>query len=228
MVPNSNQTSVSDIIIMFSPGSSSGEDNSTRIGRIVDGQGLSLSLSRNFEAAAKLEDLRIGNGGIYLNNNQGLFGPINNNNNQHQLLHSGVVMDHHTTLHSNHQVHVGYAAASPRMTNVLRNSRYVKAAQELLEEFCCVGRGNFKNQRVKKYEDENPNSNTESEDRGSSKDHPPLSAAERCEYQRRKIKLLSMLDEACNFFNLSLSLFLVSKTSKTSLLKGPFSKIDKS
>ncbi|XP_016504574.2 BEL1-like homeodomain protein 4 isoform X2 [Nicotiana tabacum] len=177
------------------PGSSSGEDNSTRIGRVVDGQGLSLSLSRNFEAAAKLEDLRIGNGGIYLNNNQGLFGAINNNNNHHQLLHSGVIMDHRTAPHSNHQVHVGYAAASPRMTNVLRNSRYVKAAQELLEEFCCVGRGNFKNQRVKKYEDENPNSNTESEDRGSLKDHPPLSAAERSEYQRRKIKLLSMLDE---------------------------------
>ncbi|XP_060199578.1 BEL1-like homeodomain protein 4 isoform X1 [Lycium barbarum] len=183
------------------PGSSSGEENSTRIGRVVDGQGLSLSLSRNFEAAAKLEDLRIGNGGIYLHNNQGLLGPINNNNNNHhQLLHSGVIMDHRTTpqTSAHHQVHVGYAAAaSPRITNALRNSRYVKAAQELLEEFCCVGRGNFKNQRVKKYDDENPNSNSEGEDhRGPSKDnHPPLSAAERSDYQRRKIKLLSMLDE---------------------------------
>lgn len=182
------------------PGSSSGEDNSTRIGRVVDGQGLSLSLSRNFEAAAKFEDLRIGNGGIYLQNNQGLLSPINNNNHHHQLLHSGVVMDHRTTTpHTNvhHQIHVGYAASSPRISNALRNSRYVKAAQELLEEFCCVGRGNFKNQRVKKYDDENPNSNSESEDhRGPSKDnHPPLSAAERSEYQRRKIKLLSMLDE---------------------------------
>lgn len=182
------------------PGSSSGEDNSARIGRVVDGQGLSLSLSRNFEAAAKFEDLRIGNGGIYLQNNQGLLSPINNNNHHHQLLHSGVVMDHRTTTpHTNvhHQIHVGYAASSPRISNALRNSRYVKAAQELLEEFCCVGRGNFKNQRVKKYDDENPNSNSESEDhRGPSKDnHPPLSAAERSEYQRRKIKLLSMLDE---------------------------------
>lgn len=185
------------------PGSSSGEDNSTRIGRVVDGQGLSLSLSRNFEAAAKLEDLRIGNGGIYLHNNQELLGPINNNHHHnHQLLHSGVIMDHRTTtttphINVHHQVHVGYAASSPRISNALRNSRYVKAAQELLEEFCCVGRGNFKNQRVKKYNDENPNSNSESEDqRGPSKDnHPPLSAAERSEYQRRKIKLLSMLDE---------------------------------
>ncbi|MCD7453463.1 hypothetical protein HAX54_021004 [Datura stramonium] len=187
------------------PGSSSsGEDNSTRIGRVVDGQGLSLSLSRNFEAAAKLEDLRIGNSGIYLHNNQGLLGPINNNSHHHhQLLHSGVIMASHTTtttphINVHHQVHVGYAASSPRISNALRNSRYVKAAQELLEEFCCVGRGNFKNQRVKKYDDENPNSNSESEDhRGPSKDnHPPLSAAERSEYQRRKIKLLSMLDEA--------------------------------
>ncbi|PHT84733.1 BEL1-like homeodomain protein 2 [Capsicum annuum] len=200
-------------IIMSSTGSSSGEDDSTRIGRVVDGHGLSLSLSRNFEAAAKLEDLRIGNGGIYLQNNQGLLSPINNNHHHHhQLLHSGVVMDHRTTSpHTNvhHQIHVGYAASSPRISNALRNSRYVKAAQELLEEFCCVGRGNFKNQRVKKYDDENPNSNSESEDhRGSSKDnHPPLSAAERSEYQRRKIKLLSMLDEACrsNFLNPSLS-----------------------
>lgn len=191
------------------PGSSSGEDNSTRIGRVVDGQGLSLSLSRNFEAAAKLEDLRIGNGEIYLHNNQGLLVPINNNNNNnhhhhHQLLHSGVIMDHpppplppHTST-GHHQIHVGYAASSPRISNALRNSRYVKATQELLEEFCCVGRGNFKNQRVKKFDDDqNPNSNSESEDhRGPSKDnHPPLSAAERSEYQRRKIKLLSMLDE---------------------------------
>ncbi|KAH0759206.1 hypothetical protein KY290_022699 [Solanum tuberosum] len=191
-------------------GSSSGEDNSTRIGRVVDGQGLSLSLSRNFEAAAKLEDLRIGNGEIYLHNNQGLLGPINNNNHHHhhQLLHSGVIMDHRTppppplpphTSTGHHQIHVGYAASSPRISNALRNSRYVKATQELLEEFCCVGRGNFKNQRVKKFDDDqNPNSNSESEDhRGPSKDnHPPLSAAERSEYQRRKIKLLSMLDEA--------------------------------
>ncbi|XP_055833925.1 BEL1-like homeodomain protein 4 [Solanum dulcamara] len=186
------------------PGSSSGEDNSARIGRVVDGQGLSLSLSRNFEAATKLEDLRIGNGEIYLHNNQGLLSPINNNHHHHhQLLHSGVIMDHRTpppphTTTGHHQIHVGYAASSPRISNVLRNSRYVKAAQELLEEFCCVGRGNFKNQRVKKFDDENPNSNSESEDhRGPSKDnHPPLSAAERSEYQRRKIKLLSMLDEA--------------------------------
>lgn len=116
-------------------------------------------------------------------------------------------MDHRTppppplpphTSTGHHQIHVGYAASSPRISNALRNSRYVKATQELLEEFCCVGRGNFKNQRVKKFDDDqNPNSNSESEDhRGPSKDnHPPLSAAERSEYQRRKIKLLSMLDE---------------------------------
>ncbi|CAN4092809.1 unnamed protein product [Withania somnifera] len=211
-------------------GSSSGDGNSNRIGRVVDGQGLSLSLSRNFEAAAKLDDLRIGNGGIYLQNNQGLLSPMNNHNHHHhQLSHSGVVMDHRTPP-APHQIHVGYAATSPRISNALRNSRYVKAAQELLEEFCCVGRGNFKNQRVNKYEDENPNSNSESEDRrGPSKDnHPPLSTAERSEYQRRKIKLLSMLDEACRIVTFLIPLILkliVSKTSNTSLLKGPFLKL---
>lgn len=184
------------------PGSGGGavENDSAKIRSIIEAQGLSLSLSsslRNMEAA-KLEELRIGNGAINYLHNQGLL-EANNAANYHphhqQLLHSGLTaMD----LPPNTQVHVGYAA-----TNILRGSRYLKAAQELLEEFCCVGRGHFKNQRVKKNESGNPNSSAESGNSpagsSSSKEQPPLSAADRSEYQRRKIKLLSMLDEACHF-----------------------------
>ncbi|XP_019174751.1 PREDICTED: BEL1-like homeodomain protein 4 isoform X2 [Ipomoea nil] len=185
------------------PGSSSGavvENDSAKIRSIIEAQGLSLSLSsslRNMEAA-KLEELRIGNGAINYLHNQGLL-EANNAANYHphphphqQLLHSGLAMD----LPPNTQVHVGYAA-----TNVLRGSRYLKAAQELLEEFCCVGRGHFKNQRAKKNESGNPNSiaaesgNSPAGSSSSKEQPPPLSAADRSEYQRRKIKLLSMLDE---------------------------------
>ncbi|XP_031122482.1 BEL1-like homeodomain protein 4 [Ipomoea triloba] len=178
------------------------ENDSAKIRSIIEAQGLSLSLSsslRNMEAA-KLEEMRIGNGAAAINylHNQGLLEANNaaNYHNPHpQLLHSGLAMD----LPPNTQVHVGYAA-----TNVLRGSRYLKAAQELLEEFCCVGRGHFKNQRAKKNESGgNPNSNAAAAESGnspagssSSKEQPPpLSAADRSEYQRRKIKLLSMLDE---------------------------------
>jgi hypothetical protein len=107
------------------------------------------------------------------------------------------------------QSHQGFGS----VVNVLRNSKYMKATQELLQEFCSVGRGNF----IKKNKfNSNPNNNCSSNAVGgdtipssSSKDHPPLplSAGDRIEHQRRKVKLLSMLDEACNL-SLTLSLSL--------------------
>lgn len=163
---------------------------SAKIGTLMEMQGLSLSLSSSWRGleAAKLEELSSRNGGIYSNNN-------NTDAADQLLLHSEVDA-------------AGYGAAEPtRAVNVLRNSRYLKAAQELLEEFCFVGRGKLKNLRVKKSmnnDDEtgNPNPNKE-----HNRDPPPppppppsSSPAERSEHQRRKIKLLSMLDEACNSF----------------------------
>lgn len=70
------------------------------------------------------------------------------------------------------------------------SSRYLKAAQELLEEFCCVGRGQIRN----------PNNSSILDCGGSSSSKnppPPISNVERSEYQSRKIKLLSMLEEVC-------------------------------
>ncbi|KAL1563250.1 BEL1-like homeodomain protein 4 [Salvia divinorum] len=76
----------------------------------------------------------------------------------------------------------------------LSNSKYAKAAQDLLEEFCSVGRGQVKKNRNK--DAKNPSGGGD-----SSRDPPPLSASERLEHQRRKVKLSAMLDEANRRYN---------------------------
>jgi len=172
------------------------------------GQGLSLSLSSSLEAA-KAEELRMGDSG-FLYYNQASGGPSS---------YKSALGGHHhqALLGQTHQGHVGFAASSSTsslgVVNALRNSKYVKAAQELLEEFCSVGRGQFKKTKFNRQLS-NPSSNLGGSGGGGggassslSKDVPPLSAADRIEHQRRKVKLLTMLDEACNL-SLSLSLSL--------------------
>ncbi|KAK4434479.1 BEL1-like homeodomain protein 2 [Sesamum alatum] len=190
------------------PGSSSRDIDDARTGRVLEGQGLSLSLSslRNLEAA-KFEKIAAANGELFFPG-QGIGASCNNPYgskdfatnqlmfNPPRLASSSSSSSGH---HGNHQVHFGYVE-SARSTNFLRNSRYLRAAQELLEEFCCVGRGQLKNQKFKN-QDRNPNSAPDSGGAtapgpSSSKDHHhPLSPAERTDHQRRKIKLLAMLDE---------------------------------
>ncbi|KAJ6916096.1 BEL1-like homeodomain protein 4 [Populus alba x Populus x berolinensis] len=132
--------------------------NPTEISGVVEGQGLSLSLSSSLQhlEAAKAEELRMGDGGVGQNH---------------------------------HQVQVGFGS-SLGVVNVLRNSKYVKAAQELLEEFCSVGRGQFKKSKFGR-QNTNPSSNNNPGGGGgsssSTKDLPPLSAADRIEHQRRKV-----------------------------------------
>ncbi|KAE8709538.1 BEL1-like homeodomain protein 4 [Hibiscus syriacus] len=174
------------------PDSSHEGGNPSEIGgTVVEGQGLSLSLSslQHLEAA-KAEELRMGDVGL-LYYNQG--GPSATATPQFQYKHLGS-HHHHQPLHlqvgvgQNHQVHGGYGS-SLGMVNVLRNSKYVKAAQELLEEFCSVGRGQLKKKTLGRN-NTNPSSNPGSiGDDGSSskKDLPPLSAADRIEHQRRKV-----------------------------------------
>ncbi|XP_022894381.1 BEL1-like homeodomain protein 4 isoform X1 [Olea europaea var. sylvestris] len=163
--------------------SSDGDDTTTKIRSMIEGQGLSLSLS----SWRKFEDLRMENGGIYFHN-QGI-GTYSSN--PYDLKNLGLNLPRD-------QIHFGYTA-SPRIINDLKNSKYLRSAQELLEEFCSVGRGQFKNQKVKK-QDRNPNSLLNFGSRGgagasSSKERHPLSQAGRADYQRKKVKLLSMLDE---------------------------------
>ncbi|XP_073122559.1 BEL1-like homeodomain protein 2 [Henckelia pumila] len=162
----------------------------TRIGRInAEGQGLSLSLSsslKNLEATKMAEKLSIGHGELF-------FHGMGTSSHQYG---SNTFGTNQQFFHDQNQIYLGFAE-STRVTNGLRNSRYLRAAQELLGEFCCVGRGQYlKNQKFKKAE-KNPNSSSDA-GRGtssSSKDQPTLSPSERTEYHRRKIKLLSMLDE---------------------------------
>ncbi|GLT75227.1 hypothetical protein SLA2020_469660 [Shorea laevis] len=186
-------------------------NNPSEIGGVVEGQGLSLSLSSSLQhlEAAKVEELRMGDGGLlYYNHGGGSSAtqyPFKNLAGHHQPLHlqGGVGQ--------NHQVHVGFGS-SLGMMNVLRNSKYVKSAQELLEEFCSVGRGQFKKNKFGRN-NTNPSSNPGSSGGGgvgvggggsssSTKDLlAPLSAADRIEQQRRKVKLLSMLDEVDRRYN---------------------------
>ncbi|XP_022971683.1 BEL1-like homeodomain protein 4 [Cucurbita maxima] len=139
---------------------------------------LSLSLSSSLEAA-KAEELRMGDSA------------------------SGLLYQTH---HHPQHVHVGIGSSNPLgVVNLLRNSKYVKAAQELLEEFCSVGRGQFKRNKSNLPS----NSNSHGGDgagvsSSAAKDHqlqPALSAADRIEHQRRKVKLLSMLDEVDRRYN---------------------------
>lgn len=175
----------------------------SKIGGVMESQGLSLSLSSSLQhlEAAKAEELRLGNGGIFFCN-QGVGASSNFyasktlGNNQQPLQLQGMV-------DPTRQVFVGYESSLGNL-NILRNSKYAKAAQELLEEFCSVGREYNKNQRRGKH-NINPNNSdpgggggdaAASGSSSSVKDLAPLSAADKIEHQRRKIKLLSMLDEA--------------------------------
>jgi len=188
-------------------------------------QGLSLSLSSSLEAAKAEEELRMGgggggDGGSFMYNNYniqgGSGGPSSSSypyklNHQQALnlqLQGGGTINGYQLLQSHNQ---GYGSV---VVNVLRNSKYMKPTQELLQEFCSVGRGQFiKKTKFNRQNSSNPNNCSNVGDSSipssSSKDTPPLplSAADRIEHQRRKVKLLSMLDEACNL-SLSLSFSL--------------------
>uniref|UniRef100_A0A7N0ZST3 Homeobox domain-containing protein n=1 Tax=Kalanchoe fedtschenkoi TaxID=63787 RepID=A0A7N0ZST3_KALFE len=170
-----------------------------------EAQGLSLSLASSLEAA-KAE--------------QFFF----TQNHHHQQL-----QQQQQTLHFNHQMNnglfVGPSTSSPSSSsltamNMLRNSKYAKPTQELLEEFCSVGRGHFKKT---KFRNNNNNANPNNPDQtpppeaagsggaggasssstkeGLTAPTPPLSAAERVEHQRKKVKLLAMLDEVDRRYN---------------------------
>ncbi|XP_074590276.1 BEL1-like homeodomain protein 2 [Curcuma longa] len=152
-------------------------------GRVVEGQGLSLSLSsslQHLEMQAKATDeLRAREGIPYFNNNQHL---------QDQQLHVAA-----------------FGGSGAGIVNVLRSSKYAKATQELLEEFCSVGRGQTKqaNKLAKRGSTSNSNRNLSSigSSGSASKGSPALSPAERFELQRKKTKLLSMIDEVDRRYN---------------------------
>lgn len=188
-----------------SGGNGGDSNNPSEIPAVVEGQGLSLSLSSSLQhlEAAKADELRMGEGNmLFFGQGGGGSGP---NPSQYHLKNATAA----------HQVHVGMSS-SYGAVSMLRNSKYAKAAQDLLEEFCSVGRGHFKKNKLRRLNNEgnpisNPNGGAAAatgNSSSSSKDIPQLSAADRLEHQRRKVKLLSMLDEACTLHPASLSLSL--------------------
>lgn len=162
-------------------------------------QGLSLSLSSLLQPD---QELRVRDGVLYFNNNN------NNSNIQSQQLQQ-LQQTHGQP--SGQSQHIGYGGgASVGVVNVLRNSKYSRAAQELLEEFCSVGRGQqFKGKKtlgrqssISNNPNADNNSNTNASSSSNYKDGPPsLSTADRFEHQRKKSKLLSMLDEVDRRYN---------------------------
>jgi hypothetical protein len=165
-------------------------------GGAVEGQGLSLSLSpslQQLEMAKQAEELRVRDGVLYFNNRP-----------QQQLLpmalHPGQVG---AQLEQQQLNAVGVGGYGP--AGVLRNSKYTRAAQELLEEFCSVGRGGLvKGTRGGRgASSSNPNnkggaasSSGAAQSPSASKEPPQLCPADRLEHQRKKARLISMLDEA--------------------------------
>ncbi|URE02128.1 Homeodomain protein JUBEL1 [Musa troglodytarum] len=175
----------------------------------VEGKGLSLSLSSPLQQfdMAKADELKLREGMLYFNNQQ----------QQHPTSH---LQGH------GEPAHMGYGAMAA--VNVLRNSKYARAAQQLLEEFCSVGRGQSKATRVGRHRgggSSNPNANPSAaastsaaaSSSSSKPDISTLSSADKFEYQRKKAKLISILDEA----RITLSLSLTSVSSDTKFLPLP-------
>lgn len=167
-------------------------------------EGLSLSLSSSLQAAHQEEFRSMGESGI-LFFNQGVVGSSTSSSQYPSYSNSNNKTPHHQGGYG------GSSSSSMGMVNVLRNSKYSKAAQELLEEFCSVGRGHHHHLKKTKLPNINNSStavvanSSSSTTTTTSKDLPPLSTADRLEYQRRKVKFCSMLDEA-RILSLSLSL----------------------
>ncbi|KAJ0252311.1 BEL1-like homeodomain protein 2 [Hirschfeldia incana] len=165
------------------------------------GQGLSLSLSSSLEAAAKADEYRK----IYYGSNLS----SNHQYNEFKTLLADASQHHHHQVSNQFLLSPTAASSSSSIgaINILRNSRYTKAAQELLEEFCSVGRGFSKKNKLKNKSNPNASGGDGSSSGGSpssagaSKEHPPLSASDRIEHQRRKVKLLTMLEEVDRRYN---------------------------
>lgn len=164
-------------------------------GGVVEGKGLSLSLQQ-FDMA-KAEELKVREGVLYFNNpnQQQQALPITQSHRQEGQIHS-----------QSHQVQMmqvyggGGGGGMGGVVNLLRSSKYSRAAQQLLEEFCSVGRsGQSKIPRGGRQPGGTaPSTSTAAAPSSSASkpDAPPLSSAEKFEHQRKKAKLISMLDEA--------------------------------
>ncbi|CAF2049637.1 BnaA09g41850D [Brassica napus] len=192
------------------PSSSDHQSQGDMIGtvHVEGGKGLSLSLSSSLEAAAaaKAEEYR----SIYCAAVDGTSSSNTSAHHHHQFNQFKTLLLDNSTSHHQAVGHFGSSSSSPMGASssiggiyTLRNSKYTKPAQELLEEFCSVGRGHFKKNKLSRN-NSNPNTSGgggSSSSPGVANDNPPLSPADRIEHQRRKVKLLSMLEEVDRRYN---------------------------
>uniref|UniRef100_A0A0D3FNP0 Homeobox domain-containing protein n=1 Tax=Oryza barthii TaxID=65489 RepID=A0A0D3FNP0_9ORYZ len=177
----------------------------------------SMSHSQGFHqpSSGAAEELRVRDGVLYFNRQQ--------QQQQAAAAAASVQQQLPMALHGQvgvlgQQLHGGGYGGPAGVAGVLRNSKYTRAAQELLEEFCSVGRGQIKGGGGRGSAPNNPNSSKAAAGAASSsgaaqspssasKEPPQLSPADRFEHQRKKAKLISMLDEArgqemvVNFFD---------------------------
>ncbi|CAN6979435.1 unnamed protein product [Brassica rapa subsp. trilocularis] len=192
------------------PSSSDHQSQGDMIGtvHVEGGKGLSLSLSSSLEAAAaaKAEEYR----SLYCAAVDGTSSSNTSAHHHHQFNQFKTLLLDNSTSHHQAVGHFGSSSSSPMGASssiggiyTLRNSKYTKPAQELLEEFCSVGRGHFKKNKLSRN-NSNPNTSGgggSSSSPGVANDNPPLSPADRIEHQRRKVKLLSMLEEVDRRYN---------------------------
>ncbi|KAK7358588.1 hypothetical protein VNO77_00522 [Canavalia gladiata] len=79
---------------------------------------------------------------------------------------------------------------------LIKNSKFLVPAQDLLNEFCCLGtKGNDIISKQQKYSQKNKQWEEDNGGGGSSKNQYSLSSLELVELQKRKTRLLSMLEE---------------------------------
>ncbi|XP_020104282.1 BEL1-like homeodomain protein 2, partial [Ananas comosus] len=185
-------------------------------GGVVEGQALSLSLSsslQQFELRKAEDHFRLREGLVYINNQQQQQQLQQQQQQQQNNPILQLQQSHGQQLGQAHHLQMGYGPMG--VANLLRNSKYARPVQELLEEFCSVGREQLKGDRLRALRgsggssSSNPKANNPSSSTApatasssSSKDQlPPLSPAERFEHQRKKAKLLSMLDEVDRRYN---------------------------
>ncbi|KAL9229432.1 hypothetical protein vseg_004898 [Gypsophila vaccaria] len=185
---------------------------------MIEGQGLSLSLSsslQHLEAAKQAEDNQILFFNQHQHHHQGAntgVGPSSTGTNASSPTH---FFKNLTSNAPGPQAHMGYAGpstsgvgfgsgtASLGVVNVLRNSKYAKPAQELLEEFCSVGRGQLSKAKLGRQNSaaSGGGGGAAGTSSSTSKDPHQLSPADRIEHQRRKVKLIAMLDEVDRRYN---------------------------
>ncbi|PIA52490.1 hypothetical protein AQUCO_01000398v1 [Aquilegia coerulea] len=209
-----------------SSSSSSGVGNNTaaqtqlnKIGTAIENQGLSLTLSTSLQhlEAAKAEEFRMGEDGVfYYDQGSGIGGGSGSSSSASVAFQLKNYIPHNQAIHlqgivnQNQMMNTAGLRSPIGVMSLLRNSKYSKAAQELLEEFCSVGRGHLKKHRSLARNNSINQASTASFGGGggggngsssSSKELTSLSAADRIDHQRKKTKLLSMLDEVDRRYN---------------------------